>query len=121
MWRRVGEGCGVESRTGAAARGRAASPAAHLAAPVGPQCAAFLLTHHLHAGPIVFKCLHLNRAAFQSTLPQLTFTTVRRICIRSVSQRYLMGRAKEGGSVGPQLPSVNNGSPQAPRPGASQS
>lgn len=40
---------------------------------------------------------------------------------RSVSQRYLMGRAKEGGSVGPQLPSDNNGSPQAPRPGASQS
>lgn len=40
---------------------------------------------------------------------------------RSVSQRYLMGRAKEGGSVGPQLPSVNNGSPQTPRPGASQS
>lgn len=40
---------------------------------------------------------------------------------RSVSQRYLMGRAKERGSAGPQPPSVNNGSPQTLRPGPSQS
>lgn len=83
MWRRVGEGCGVESRTGAAARGRAAPPAAHLAAPVGPQHAAFLLTHHLHAAPIVFKCLHLNRATFQNTLPSTDFHDCPAICLRS--------------------------------------
>lgn len=53
----------------------AASPAAHLAAPVCSQCA-FLLTQHFHEGHILFKCLHLNGGAFQNTLPQLTLAAV---------------------------------------------
>lgn len=54
---------------------RAASPAAHLAAPVCSQ-GAFLLAHHLHAGHILFKCLHLNRGTFQNTRAPLTLAAL---------------------------------------------